>query len=369
MEIGVRDEAYARQLRSNAERYGMFIEGSEGLPRSESDVEKFERVLRTANEVGAKVIRVFFGGRRYEQFDRAEQYEAFADRSLKSLQLAEPVAARHGIRLAIENHKDWRIPDLLSILERMNSEYVGVCVDTGNSFALLEDSMDIVEAYAPWCFATHLKDMAVAEHEDGFLLADVPLGEGLLDLPEMVRILQKARPETHFSLEMATRDVLTVPCLTEKYWATFSDVPGAVIHHRDKSITVQTTNNTGDNIYIHSIKVDGEVYPCYMIPARRLLSGATIDLEMGSDPARGLGSLYVSSSDGFVRKAELISASHLKCTIEAAVAEATTKIYSRTKPVRVIVNGREDNKWGYDEATKTVTIQTVDTAVIEVVTP
>ena len=32
--------------------------------------------------------------------------------------------------------------------------------------------MDIVDAYAPGCLATHLKDMAVAEYEDGFLLAD-----------------------------------------------------------------------------------------------------------------------------------------------------------------------------------------------------
>ena len=226
MEIGIRDEAYVRKLRSKAEKYEMFVEGSEGLPRSRSDVERFEKVVRTVKEVGAKVIRIFFGGRRYEQFDRAEQYKAFADRSWKSLQLAEPVAAKHGIRLAIENHKDWRIPDMLNILERISSEYVGVCVDTGNSFALLEDSMDLVEAYAPWCFATHLKDMAVAEYEDGFLLADVPLGEGLLDLPEMVRILRKAGPETQFSLEMATRDPLKVPCLKEKYWATFANVPG-----------------------------------------------------------------------------------------------------------------------------------------------
>jgi len=115
---------------------------------------------------------------------------------------------------------------MLSILERISSEYVGICVDTGNSFALLEDSMDVVKAYAPWCFATHLKDMAVAEYEDGFLLADVPLGEGLLDLPKMVQILRKARPETQFSLEMATRDPLKVPCLKEKYWATFTNVPG-----------------------------------------------------------------------------------------------------------------------------------------------
>ena len=227
MEIGIRDEQYVRKLRSNAETYEMFIEGSEGLPRNRSDVERFEKVVRTIKGAGAKVIRIFFGGRRYEQFDRAEQYKAFAERSWKSLQLAEPVAAKHGIRLAIENHKDWRIPDMLSILQRISSEYVGVCVDTGNSFALLEDSMDVVEAYAPWCFATHLKDMAAAEYEDGFLLADVPLGEGLLDLPKIVRILRKAKPETQFSLEMATRDPLKVPCLTEKYWATFANVPGA----------------------------------------------------------------------------------------------------------------------------------------------
>jgi len=225
--IGIRDTAYIRKLRGNAEKYGMFVEGSEGLPRSPSDVERFEKVVLTVKEVGAKVIRIFFGGRRYEQFERAEQYREFADRSWKSLQLAEPVAARHGIRLAIENHKDWLIPDMLGILERISSEYVGVCVDAGNSFALLEDSMDVVEAYAPWCFATHLKDMAVAEHEDGFLLADVPLGQGLLDLPRMVDILRKANPKVNFSVEMATRDSLIVPCLTDRYWATFDRVPGS----------------------------------------------------------------------------------------------------------------------------------------------
>lgn len=87
--------------------------------------------------------------------------------------------------------------------------------------------MMVVEAYAPYAFAAHLKDMGVAEYDEGFLLADVPLGQGLLDLPRMVQILRKARPEIQFSLEMATRDPLKVPCLTEKYWATFEDVPGS----------------------------------------------------------------------------------------------------------------------------------------------
>jgi len=226
MNIGVRDKAYIQKLRRQALSSGMFIEGSAGLPRDSSKVENFEAVVRTAKGAGAKVIRVAIGGRRYEQFSKAEEFKAFAERTWKSLQLAEPVVAQHGMRLAIENHKDFRIDQMLGMLRRLDSEYVGVCVDTGNSFALLEDPMEVIEAYAPYGYSAHLKDMAVAEYEEGFLLADVPLGKGVLDLPRMVRILEKARPDIQFSLEMATRDALKVPCLTEKYWATFENVPG-----------------------------------------------------------------------------------------------------------------------------------------------
>lgn len=225
--IGVRDRDYATRLRRKADAYEMFVEGSVSLPGQTSDVERFEAALRTAKETGARVIRIAIGGRRYEQFSSAGQFKAFAQRSLRSLQLAEPTASRHRMRLAIENHKDWRTGQMLDMIKRLGSEYIGVCIDTGNSFALLEDPMAVVEAYAPVGFSVHLKDMAVAEYEEGFLLADVPLGEGVLDLAGMAEILRKANPEIKFSLEMATRDALKVPCLTDKYWATFANVPGS----------------------------------------------------------------------------------------------------------------------------------------------
>lgn len=226
-DIGSRDEDYASQLRRYAEEHDLFIEGSTSLPRDASDLERFESHIRTAKAAGAKIVRIAIGGRRYEQFDKAQQFRDFAQRSWKSIQSAELIAARHGIKLAIENHKDFRIPEMLSMLERLGSQYVGVCVDTGNSFALLEDPMDVVRGYAAFTMSVHLKDMAVCECEDGFLLADVPLGEGLLDLPEIVRILRQARPDIQFCVEMATRDPLKVPCLTGKYWATFEEVRGA----------------------------------------------------------------------------------------------------------------------------------------------
>ncbi len=227
VDLGIRDEPYARKLRDKAQAYDMFIEGSTSLPRDRSAVDRFENALRTAQRAGARVVRIAIGGRRYEQFDRLEQFQAFAERSLKSLHLAESVAARHQLCLAVENHKDWRIDQMLDMLKRLSSEYVGVCVDTGNSIALLENPLAVVQAYAPWAHSVHIKDMALCEYAEGFLLADVVIGRGILDLPRMVDILRRAKPEIQFSLEMATRDPLKVPCLAPKYWATLAQVPGS----------------------------------------------------------------------------------------------------------------------------------------------
>ena len=86
--------------------------------------------------------------------------------------------------------------------------------------------MEVVRALAPYVFTTHMKDMAVAEYDDGFLLSEVPLGEGILDLPQIVALCKKHNPQIAFTLEMMTRDPLEVPCLSDNYWATFPAVPG-----------------------------------------------------------------------------------------------------------------------------------------------
>lgn len=214
------------KLRETTERHALYVEGTIGLPKDDVDVARFERELVSSKQAGATVLRtVCMSGRRYEVFSSADQFRQFADQSWKSLTLAEPIAARHRVRLAVENHKDWRIDEMLGWLKRLSSEHVGVCLDTGNSIALLEEPHAVVEAFAPWAFTTHLKDMAVAESDDGFLLSEVPLGDGFLDLRRIVATLRKAKPDVKLNLEMITRDPLRTPCLTPKYWATLGDIP------------------------------------------------------------------------------------------------------------------------------------------------
>ena len=212
------------RIRDAAERLGLYVEGIVGLPRDDTDVARFEADIVASRAAGATILRtVCLSGRRYETFDTQEQFQAFAERSWKSLTLAEPVAAKHGVKLAVENHKDWRIGEMTAWLKRLSSEHVGVCLDTGNSVALLEDPQETAEAYAPWVLTTHVKDMAVASAPQGFLLSEVPLGEGFVDLPKFVATLRKVRPEIRINLEMITRDPLVVPCHSVKYWETMRD--------------------------------------------------------------------------------------------------------------------------------------------------
>jgi sugar phosphate isomerase/epimerase len=228
--LGARDDAWADALRARAESASMYLEGIASLPRDDGDLARFEAEVRTAKRAGATIVRtVMLSGRRYETFDSFASFRQFADRSFHSLSLAAPEAARHGVRLAVENHKDWRADELLAVLKRVGDDRLGVCLDVGNSMALLEDPMEVVEALAPRAITTHFKDMAVEESPDGFLLSEVPLGAGVLDLPRVVRIVRAACPEIRLNLEMITRDPLKVPCLADRYWATFPELSGRIL--------------------------------------------------------------------------------------------------------------------------------------------
>jgi sugar phosphate isomerase/epimerase len=111
-------------------------------------------------------------------------------------------------------------------MRELSSDYAGVCLDTGNNIALLDEPMQVIDTLAPFAISTHLKDMALRETPDGFDLSEVPFGRGILDMKKVVRTISTARPKTRFTLEMITRNPLRVPCLTTKYWATFPDRSG-----------------------------------------------------------------------------------------------------------------------------------------------
>lgn len=215
---------FGKKVRDEREKLGMYLEGSIGLPKSAEDLGRFETELLAAKEAGATVLRTAcLSGRRYETFKTEADWSTFKSNSIQSIQLAEPIMAKHKMKLAVENHKDWKAAELRDIIQNLDSEWVGVTLDFGNNVSLLEDPMKVIRTLAPLAFSTHVKDMGVKSYEQGFLLSEVPLGTGIVDLKDAVSLCQKHNPAVTFSLEMITRDPLRIPCLEESYWVTFPD--------------------------------------------------------------------------------------------------------------------------------------------------
>ncbi|HEV2380207.1 MAG TPA: TIM barrel protein [Terriglobia bacterium] len=220
------DAGYLDKLRRRAAELGMYLEVIVSLPKKD-DASGFERQVAAARQAGAVCMRsACLNGRRYEDFTSLDEWKSFVAGSDRRIALALPALEKHRIPLGLENHKDWTADEMVALIERHSSEFLGVCLDTGNNLSLLDDPMDVIAKLAPFAVSTHVKNMAVEAYPDGFLLAEVPLGEGILDLSQVVETIRKAGPKARLNLEMITRDPLKIPCLTDKYWVTFPERNG-----------------------------------------------------------------------------------------------------------------------------------------------
>jgi 3-oxoisoapionate decarboxylase len=211
------------RLRTKLESYQMRVIFDFPLPRTDADIPQFDTLVKAARDVGATGIRAALTQRRYEQFDTFAAFKQSFETNKALVARAEPTLRKYKIPVVLENHKGWRAAEHAAWLKALGSEYVGVLFDFGNNVSLCEDPMQTLDTLLPFIRSCHIKDMAVQPYEEGFLLSEVPLGDGFLDLKGMVAKLRQKDPDMGFNLEMITREPLRIPILTDKYWVTFDD--------------------------------------------------------------------------------------------------------------------------------------------------
>jgi sugar phosphate isomerase/epimerase len=98
------------------------------------------------------------------------------------------------VTLALETYEQVPTTDLVSLVERVGSDRLGICLDPANVVAGLELPKDAVERCAPLTRNIHAKDFAFARQDGwvGFTYSGAPMGEGLHDYPHL---LATVRPE------------------------------------------------------------------------------------------------------------------------------------------------------------------------------
>jgi sugar phosphate isomerase/epimerase len=84
---------------------------------------------------------------------------------------------------------------MAELMTEFDSPWLGVCLDTANNLRLFEDPVEVARLLAPWARATHVKDVHVrrGNPRDFSFWPSVPLGDGLVDIVEILRILRRVK--------------------------------------------------------------------------------------------------------------------------------------------------------------------------------
>jgi sugar phosphate isomerase/epimerase len=142
------------------------------------------------------------------------------------IQAIIPEFERAGVCLAIENHDRFKAKTLAGIVERVGSQYVGICLDTVNSFGALEGPEVVLEALGPMVVNLHVKDFAIfrASHLMGFTVEGRPAGQGRLNVPWLLEVLSGLGLDPNAILELWTPPEETLSATIEKEdaWAVAS---------------------------------------------------------------------------------------------------------------------------------------------------
>lgn len=186
---------YLLKIREYAEQKNLYIEyGSTGIewPHINDEIE-------VAKQLGAKLMRTYMGFNRY---DKEINAEIEVETAISVLERVENKAKEYGIVLAIENHCDANIAELELIMKKIHSPNIGICVDLGNFMIHQESPTDAIRRLAPYIVNTHFKDYAMKMENWGFKSYGVPLGEGVIELEEILNILKQESKLESIMLEI-----------------------------------------------------------------------------------------------------------------------------------------------------------------------
>lgn len=137
-----------------------------------------------------------------------------------------PLLRESKVWLALENHDRLKSKELVSIIENIGCENIGICLDTANSLGIAEGIDTVVKTLAPYTLNLHLKDFIIKRlpHKMGFKVEGCPAGKGMLDIPWLIRQLQCYKKCNSAILEQWTVPENTIEQTTkkEKKWASIS---------------------------------------------------------------------------------------------------------------------------------------------------
>lgn len=212
-------EEDANEVSAYARERGLFITVDTGGFEPEALAE----VIELAAAVGSATVRTLVGGAKIggDRRPLAGRWKEFIDDVHAKLRIAATTAERAGVNLALENHQDLASEELLWLCESIDSPKFGITLDTGNPLATAEEPLDYVRRVAPYVKNVHLKDYWTWLTEEGYRLVRCPLGQGLVDFPDLLDVLGKDAPDATMAIELGALEARHIRVLAEDFWPDY----------------------------------------------------------------------------------------------------------------------------------------------------
>ena len=201
------DSGYLAGIKSQLDALGMdrvyawgHPDGLEGGQNEAAYAEMVEHIEH-ARAIGADVMRVVGSSLRF----RFEPHGPQLENLTRMFSSAAAIAAKAGVKLALENHIDYNSAEILQLLQDVNSPNLGVNFDSGNFLRVLDDPVEAMRKLAPHVLATHIKDLRPVRGvpaDAWHFFSCVPTGDGLILNEELARILSAHRYQGFLAVEI-----------------------------------------------------------------------------------------------------------------------------------------------------------------------
>ncbi|MFN2199244.1 MAG: sugar phosphate isomerase/epimerase family protein [Anaerolineales bacterium] len=156
--------------------------------------------IPNAKLVGAPVMRIVASSLMF----RFEPHGPQIDILVEWLKEAVKVAEEYDVKLAVENHIDYTADECVELLDRVDSPYLGLNLDTGNFLRLLDDPVEGTRKLANRVYATHIKDLKPVKGVDArewYFFSSAPVGDGLVDNQKIAQMLYEADYQGFLAVE------------------------------------------------------------------------------------------------------------------------------------------------------------------------
>jgi sugar phosphate isomerase/epimerase len=160
------------------------------------------RWIDAAARLGHDLLRITVGSPASRGDEPAE---VLVERLVGPVRRAADHAAERSVRLALENHGDLRVRDILALFDGVDRpDTLGVCLDNVNLIRVGDDMADGTRALAPHTLLVQLKDHEAGDPTVWGGPVCTALGDGVADLDGLIAILATAGFDGPVCVELAS---------------------------------------------------------------------------------------------------------------------------------------------------------------------